>query len=139
MVLLLEKPTVCKDCQSRSISRKKRPFWLKLVTSSKRLYRCDICGWTVWVRGRSAASSASERETEFPSTESPATEFPATEFPETVTRSSAPEDTRPLLPEQVAPAPGPVVTVAPQQVQAQPAQLSPAKRAGQQELSFDGD
>jgi hypothetical protein len=137
MALLLEKPTVCKDCQSRSISRKKRPFWLKLVTSNKRLYRCDICGWTVWVQGRATPSSGAEPQTGFPATESFATEFPATEFPATITQSASAEQTRPFVPDQTA-APAPAA-LALGHSPVQTAALSPAQRAGQQELSFDSD
>ena len=123
MALLHEKPTVCKECQSRSISRKKRPFWLKLVTSSKRLYCCDICGWTVWVQ-RNAASAA--------------TRDSVTEFPNTIVQSTAVENTRPFVPEILGATP---LTVGSQAAPAaaQPAAQSSARRHAQGELSLDSD
>jgi hypothetical protein len=125
MTLLLEKPTVCKDCQSRSISRKKRPFWLKLLTSNKRLHRCDICGWTVWVH-RTAASSA--------------TPDALAEFPETVLQSSRHEDTRSLVVEPPAPPTvEPIIPAGSNQASKQQPPIPSAQRHGQGDLSFDSE
>ena len=131
MALLLEKPTVCKDCQSLCPSRaRSRPFWLKLVTSNKRLYRCDICGWTVWVQ-RTAASSS--------------TPDPLTEFPETVLQSTR-HYTRPFVAEPPAPSTPPAVEPNVQASSSQPLSQAPhaaavpaAQRHGQGELSFDNE